>query len=69
MGDISIPLGRPGLAPFNPSQWLVIWPCAFRMEILRYIRILVLDNGLKTENSTATRAPPERKNRRYGIAA
>ena len=28
--------GRPGLAPFNPSQWLVMWPCAFRMEILRY---------------------------------
>lgn len=27
--------GRPGLEPYNPSQWLVAWPVAFRMEILR----------------------------------
>ncbi len=27
--------GRKTLAPFQPSQWLVAWPCAFRMEILR----------------------------------
>lgn len=28
---------RPTLGPFNPTQWLVAWPCAFRMEILRYM--------------------------------
>ena len=27
--------GRPTLPPFNPSEWLVMWPCAFRMETLR----------------------------------
>ena len=27
--------GRKTLKPFQPSQWLVAWPCAFRMEILR----------------------------------
>ncbi|MBQ7012211.1 MAG: hypothetical protein IJN63_10940, partial [Clostridia bacterium] len=37
--------GRPGLAPFNPSQWLVMWPCAFRMEILRYIDDVAPLNG------------------------
>lgn len=40
--------GRPGLAPFNPSQWLVMWPCAFRMEILRYADSWdVFDEGIK----------------------
>ncbi len=29
--------GRPTLPPFNPSEWLVMWPCAFRMETLRYM--------------------------------
>ena len=29
--------GRPLLPPFNPSEWLVMWPCAFRMETLRYM--------------------------------
>jgi len=28
---------RPTLGPYNPTQWLVAWPCAFRMEILRYM--------------------------------
>ena len=42
--------GRPGLAPFNPSQWLVMWPCAFRMEIIRYIGDpAILDAGLTPE--------------------
>ncbi len=30
--------GRKTLAPFQPSQWLVAWPCAFRMEILRTLK-------------------------------
>jgi len=39
--------GRPGLNPFNPSNWLVMWPCAFRMEILRYFDDWeLLDGGL-----------------------
>ncbi len=39
--------GRPGLAPFNPSNWLVMWPCAFRMEVIRYIADpSVLDEGI-----------------------
>ena len=32
--------GRPGLDPFNPNQWLTMWPIAFRMEILRRKRYL-----------------------------
>ncbi len=44
--------GRPGLAPFNPSQWLVMWPCAFRMEILRYIGDTApLDSTMTVENA------------------
>ena len=47
--------GRPGLAPFNPSQWLVMWPCAFRMEILRYIGDTApLDAGLKMKEKLKT---------------
>lgn len=28
--------GRHGVAPFGPSQWLPAWPCAFRLESLRW---------------------------------
>ena len=38
---------RPTLGPFQPTQWLVAWPSAFRMEILRnYPEWDVLDKGL-----------------------
>jgi len=33
--------------PFSPTQWLAAWPCAFRLENLRWIKDLsVLDEGL-----------------------
>ena len=28
--------GRHGVKPFGPSQWLPAWPCAFRLENLRW---------------------------------
>nr|MBQ5810927.1 AGE family epimerase/isomerase [Clostridia bacterium] len=28
--------GRYGVPPFSPSQWLPAWPCAFRLENLRF---------------------------------
>ena len=28
--------GRYGVPPFSPSQWLPAWPCAFRLESLRW---------------------------------
>ena len=28
--------GRYGVPPFGPSQWLPAWPCAFRLENLRF---------------------------------
>lgn len=28
--------GRHGVPPFRPSQWLPAWPCAFRLESLRW---------------------------------
>ncbi|MBQ6614254.1 MAG: hypothetical protein IIX18_02930, partial [Clostridia bacterium] len=28
--------GRHGVEPFRPSQWLPAWPCAFRLENLRF---------------------------------
>jgi len=28
--------GRYGVPPFSPSQWLPAWPCAFRLENLRW---------------------------------
>jgi len=42
--------GRKTLTPFQPSQWLVAWPCAFRMEILRTLNDWSeLDRGMKME--------------------
>ena len=28
--------GRSWVPPFSPSQWLPAWPCAFRLECLRW---------------------------------
>ena len=39
--------GRHGVEPFRPSQWLPAWPCAFRLENLRWMPDwLILDAGL-----------------------
>ncbi len=39
--------GRHGVAPFRPSQWLPAWPCAFRLESLRWHKDWsVFDEGL-----------------------
>ena len=39
--------GRHGVAPFGPSQWLPAWPCAFRLESLRWhTDWSVFDEGL-----------------------
>jgi len=39
--------GRHGVAPFGPSQWLPAWPCAFRLESLRFhTDWSVFDEGL-----------------------
>ncbi len=39
--------GRHGVAPFGPSQWLPAWPCAFRLESLRWhTDWWVFDEGL-----------------------
>ena len=29
--------GRSQVPPFTPSQWLPAWPCAFRLENLRWL--------------------------------
>ena len=39
--------GRNSTKPFSPTQWLAAWPCAFRLENLRWINDLdVLNEGL-----------------------
>ena len=39
--------GRHGVEPFRPSQWLPAWPCAFRLENLRWMPDWsILDAGL-----------------------
>ena len=39
--------GRHTTKPFSPSQWLPAWPCAFRLENLRYRKDwTVFDEGL-----------------------
>lgn len=41
--------GRHGVEPFGPSQWLPAWPCAFRLENLRWhTDWSVFEEGLKT---------------------
>ena len=39
--------GRYGVKPFGPSQWLPAWPCAFRLENLRFTKDWsIFDEGL-----------------------
>lgn len=39
--------GRNSTPAFSPTQWLAAWPCAFRLENLRWIRDWsILDEGL-----------------------
>ena len=39
--------GRYGVPAFSPSQWLPAWPCAFRLENLRWLKDWTLfDEGL-----------------------
>lgn len=41
---------RPTLGPYQPTQWLVAWPCAFRMEILRTVEDWsILDAGMEEQ--------------------